>query len=220
MYARPDATAPLRATASVGRPVTVAEPEWRTEGQRQLACLPDSLTQIGNNVGATRQAVAKWRDGDSIPEARFRDALEAAYGIPAASWSGRTYDPAAAAAPPPGDGPEPTVMDDVNDLLRYLRAERQRPDLTARERLQLTEAFSKAVTRKAKLEREREMLEDRTVRHHPKWRALKAALIEALERHPAAARDVEAAIERVIGAEKAARDRDEDDEDDDDEEED
>ena len=181
----------------------------RSEGQRLLLEQRDSLSTIGRAVGATKQAVGLWRAGTNVPDDARRRALETHYGIPFAAWAGRLE-----VAPPPAPDPiaaqddddEPSVMDDCVRLLRSLRRQLGREDLTPRERVQLTEAFSRAVSQKARLERERELLEDRVIREHPKWRRLKAAMLEVLSKHTAAARDFEAVMLRLLDEEEAEDD--------------
>ena len=113
-----------------------------------------------------------------------------------------------APAPPEPDpepealqGPAPSVLDDYDALLNVLRRQLQQPTLTPRERAQLTDAMTRAVTQKAKVEREKAMLEDATIRNHPKWKAMKQLLVEALLPYPEAARAVEAAVLRALGEE-------------------
>lgn len=200
------AAAPLRSASSARASVK----PLRSEGQRLLLELTDSLSTIGRAVGATKQAVGLWRAGTNVPDDARRRALEQHYGIPFAAWAGRLEvarprepDPIAAVD---DDEAEPSVMDDCVRLLRSLRKQLGREDLTPRERVQLTEAFSRAVSQKARLERERELLEDRVIREHPKWRRLKAAMLEVLSKHPAAARDFEAVMVRLLDEEEAEDD--------------
>jgi hypothetical protein len=95
-----------------------------------------------------------------------------------------------------------SALDDYNALLGQLRKQLARANLPSRERIQISDAFSRALAHKERLERSREMLESRTIKDHPRWKELKAAIISALLEHPAAARDVEAAITRVLGADR------------------
>ncbi|HYG66583.1 MAG TPA: hypothetical protein VD838_02955 [Anaeromyxobacteraceae bacterium] len=96
-----------------------------------------------------------------------------------------------------------SALDDYNVLLGQLRKQLAKSNLPSRERIQVTDAMTRALAHKERLERSREMIEARTIKEHPKWRELKAAIIGALLEHPAAARDVEAAITRVLGDEGA-----------------
>jgi hypothetical protein len=73
--------------------------------------------------------------------------------------------------------------------------------LLGRERVQLGDAFARALTQKERLERAREMLEARTIKEHPEWQRLKRLVIAALLPFPQASKAVEAAILRVLGEE-------------------
>jgi hypothetical protein len=182
----------------------------RSEGQRLLMLVPGSLQQIGDSIGATKQAVALWRDGARVPEEKWRRKLHALYDILPDAWG---YGPGEAPVDEPDEPPaepqlerEPTALEDVSRLLSLLRTQLNRPNLLARERAQLGDAFARALTQKERLERAREMLEDRVIREHPQWQRLKNEIIAALIPHPEAARDVEAAIARVLAADAAADD--------------
>ena len=178
-------------------------PAPRSEGQRLLALVPGSLQQVGDAIGATRQAVAWWRNGSRTPEERWRVKLQARFGIPIAAWDRVAGDAPAAAAvewfPSPADGGEPSALEDCGRLLALLRSQLNRPDLLGRERVQLGDAFARALAQKERLERAREMLEARTIREHPEWQRLKRLMIAALLPFPEASRAVEAALVKVLG---------------------
>lgn len=106
--------------------------------------------------------------------------------------------------PEPDEGEPPTALEDYNRLLRALRHQLDRPGLVARERVQVADAFSRALAHKERLERGRDLVEPRVIKDHPKWKELKAAIITALLDFPEAARAVEAAVTRVLGAEPDA----------------
>lgn len=171
--------------------------------------IPGSLATIGKAVGATKQSIAQWRDGVYVPDDRYRRALASHYGIPFSAW-GVDEPPDEPEEEEEADdeveGAEHSAMRDYERLIRLLRTQLKSVKLTPRERAQLTDAFSRALAQKTRLERDREMLEDRTIRDHPKWQRLKQAIITALLPHPAAARDVEAVITRLLGEEETADD--------------
>jgi hypothetical protein len=183
-----------------------AAPTIRTEGQRLLLAVPGTLELIGDSIGATRQAVLLWRQGARLPGPQWRRSIHERFGIPPEAWGRTPLAPGETLQPlrfddGPGDGPEPSALDDVARLLRLLRRQLDQPGLLARERAQYADAFARALAQKERIERERAMLEDRTIREHPKWKRLRTAIIDALIPHPEAARDVEAAIARVLGQE-------------------
>jgi transcriptional regulator with XRE-family HTH domain len=178
------------------------------------------MQQIATAIGVTKAAATSWRSGTRIPEASHRRRLCARYAIPAESWdrvTGNappvppptpTSEPAGATAPAwfPDAGEAASPLDDCNRLLALLRSQLNRPDLIGRERVQLGDAFSRALAQKERLERARETLEARTIREHPEWKRMKRLLIKALIPYPEAAQAVEAAILSVLGADAAERD--------------
>jgi transcriptional regulator with XRE-family HTH domain len=182
----------------------------RSEGQELLLAVPDSLQQVSDAIGITRAAVSLWRNGARVPEETHRRKLYARYSIPPASWDRvpgdmppSSSEPAAAWFPDAGDAASP--LDDCNRLLALLRSQLNRTDLIGRERVQLGDAFSRALAQKERLERARETLEARTIREHPEWRRMKRLMIKALIPYPEAAQAVEAAILAVLGDETAER---------------
>lgn len=190
---------------TIGQKSPPAEPEAkpvRTEGQRLLQLVTGSLQTIGESIGATKQAVALWRDGARTPEEKWRRKLHALFDIPPDAWD-RAPGEASSVDTDDDDGRDISALEDVNRLIRLLREQLRRPGILARERVQLADAFARALAQKERLERAREMSEDRTIREHPKWQRLKATIIEALLPHPEAARAVEAAILRVLGEEES-----------------
>lgn len=176
----------------------------RSEGQRLLMAVPGSLQQIGDAIGATKQAVALWKTGSRIPEERWRLKLQARYEIPLESWD---RAPGTSGERKvewfPTDGTEPNALDDCNRLLALLRSQLNRDNLIGRERIQLGDAFSRALAQKERLERAREMLETRTIRDHAEWKRLKRVIIAALLPFPEASKAVEAAILDVLGDDAA-----------------
>jgi transcriptional regulator with XRE-family HTH domain len=191
----------------------------RTEAQRLLRELPGTLDAIGKPLGATKQSVSLWRAG-RIPDERFRRKIADVFGIPFDAWA---IPPTVGAEPDPayGEGlddddegadelPAPdavtaagSAVRDYDRLIKGLRKQLEQGRVTPRERGQLTDAYSRALAQKARILREHAMLEDRTIRDHPKWQRLKGAIIAALLPHPAAARDVEAAITRLLGEDES-----------------
>jgi transcriptional regulator with XRE-family HTH domain len=174
-----------------------------SEAQRMFAALPGSLATIGKPLGATKQSVDQWRKGACVPEDRFRRAIASHYGIPFNAWGLDEPDEQADDDTDDDELGELTAdpLDEYRRLIKIVRKQLARGALTARERAQLTDSYTRTLGQMSRLEREREMLEARTIRDHAKWKVLKNAIITALLPHPAAARDVEAAITRVLSDE-------------------
>jgi hypothetical protein len=180
-------------------PVRVLRP---SEAQRMFAALPGSLATIGKPIGASKQSVDQWRRGACVPEDRFRRAIASHYGIPFNAWGLDDGDDDESEID--DDEIEAEVADPLDEyrrLIKLVRKQLARGALTARERAQLTDSYTRTLAAMTRLEREREMLEARTIREHAKWKALKNAIITALLRHPEAARDVEGVITRILSDE-------------------
>lgn len=198
--ARASHLAAAPATAS-----TADAPTVRTEGQRLLRELPHTLSQIGEVAGVSKQAVSMWTKGAKLPDEHARRRLLAEYAIPLAAWARpprdleaeSEHDEAAISAATSEGYDEPETDDVLEDCKRHLaRIKRQlrNPALTARERMQLNESFTRTLVMKAKLQKDAELSEDRFVRSHPAWLRFRTAIMSALLEHPAAAKDVEAAL--------------------------
>jgi hypothetical protein len=179
----------------------------RSEGQRLLLGVTDSLSTIGKAVGASKQAVSTWRTGLYVPEPPYRRELQRRYQIPPSAWDGLADGEVPDEGEDEDEAPA-TAADQLDHLLKEYRKQLKRGDLSSRERVQYIEGLSRTIFQKAKLEKERELLEDRVIREHPKWRRLKRAIIDSLLPHPAAARAVEEAITRLIGEDEANQDVD------------
>lgn len=180
----------------------------RSEGHRLLMCVPASLTSIAAVANTSKQAVSFWRTGRKVPGAAARAALEAAYGIPAASWGDQpTAGPASSSTP--STAPEeaatrsatssPTTMEGVEALLKVIRHDRGRPGLLAGERVKLADAETRLLALRHRLEKEAELLEDRIVKQHPMWSRIKSAIADTLVRWPEAARAVAAVLRDIEG---------------------
>ena len=92
-----------------------------------------------------------------------------------------------------------TTSEALEGLLREVREDIARGGLLPSEVARLRDSESRLLAQRAKLERERELLEDRIVRDHPAWKRLQRTILKALEPHPVAAKAVLAAIEDSIG---------------------
>lgn len=204
-----NAAAPAKREANAVVPIQGDEPNFSSEGARLLASARGTMQVIADAVGATKQAVSLWRTGARVPDEPARRKLHATLKIPLGAWDvppHATLNQADDDEPPPapwfpitGAGAEPSALEDCTRLLALLRSQLNRHDLLGRERVQLGDAFARALTQKERLERAREMVEPRTIKEHVEWRRLKRLIIDALLPHPAASKAVEAAILRVLG---------------------
>jgi hypothetical protein len=201
------ATEPPAASAVMD--VTKSEtppPKVRSEGQRLLLLVPGSLAQIAKSVGGgSPQNVLDWRNGKKVPGVEMRARLYGAYAISALAWSqppseqGKSASSAVATnnpQPPPLPLESLTTLDACLQLLTRIRHEANRNLLPA-ERVKLADTEAKILALRHRLEREHELTEDRIIREHPKWQAIKRVWTAALIPYPAAAKAVADALASV-----------------------
>lgn len=171
----------------------------KTEGQRLLRAEPGSLASIAKAVGCGRTIASAWRNGEKLPSDALRRRLRDVYGIPERAWD---VVPGGLDAPPPR-AEEDDEVEDLDTLalavadLREVRRELRRGDLTQAQRAKLRDSSQKLLALKYRLERDRELVEDRVVRGHPAWARIKDVMAAALEPYPDAAVAVAEALEEV-----------------------
>jgi len=94
------------------------------------------------------------------------------------------------------DPPEnPSTLEHAQWSLACLRHDMKHRELTFSARMKLRAEESRALTALARIETAQELSEDRYVKNHPAWIALRGRIIAALAKHPDAAADVLKAIE-------------------------
>jgi transcriptional regulator with XRE-family HTH domain len=197
-----------------------------TEGHRLICELPQTVVGIAKRLAVNQPSVSQWRSGHIAPGVRMRDKIERTYKIPAASWD--RVPLGAVPSQPDNDNDDvpdededrdtkPATDDDADStdldiqwrrLIKAINKQLLNPNILARERMALHEQLTKALEKRRRFQREREMLEDRTIREHPKWQRLKNELTDALLPFPEAARAVEAVIVRLLGSGDDNRDED------------
>lgn len=200
----------------------------RTEGERLLreATIGRSLSQIMADTGArSRALVSAWLHGERRPGMALRGKLEEAYRIPIAMWDysarGTPPPPPAAAPlalapspapvrPPEPEGPPPTALEDCLRMLTIIRRQLEAADLVPSQAVKLADSKTKLLVLRAKLERDHERTEDRIVREHPAFKRLVRLIVRTLEKHPAALKDLAAALKEreELALEAAAADND------------
>ena len=112
--------------------------------------------------------------------------------------------PPAPPPPPTARGPRPTTLDACLAVLDDIRNARAVPGLLASERIKLADSETRLLSLRARLERDAERTEDRVVREHPEWLRLKRVIINTLRAHPAALKDLAAALDDPTVTEAAA----------------
>lgn len=198
-----------------------------TLGQQKLLEITDPIGTIAAKCGVTQPYVSQWRMGYNRPGPKVQARLHELYGIEPAAWRMRplteadvppTIDDADASEPV--DGVEQTAhpitplprhasaLDHVDHMLAQLSERMADKTISARESSQLLDQWRKLMSMRMQAEQRAALLEDATVRNHPKWKRLKGLIIDALLPYPDAARAVESAIQRAIGDEQAEQNGD------------
>jgi transcriptional regulator with XRE-family HTH domain len=166
----------------------------RSEGQRLLLEVGGTLEEIANVTGCkSRSTVLNWKSGNKTPSAAQRSKLFGAFAIPTASWGllpGTPPEKPNGKASAPISAKAPTTLADCLALQHVIRQARNQEGLLPGERVKLADTEAKILALRHRLERENDLLEDRLVRDHPKWQAVKRAIAKALAAHPVAARSV------------------------------
>lgn len=198
--------------------------------QLQTICVSQSLTydQIVKRIGAGNTTlIMGWLKAASRPNNEMRAKLYGEFNIPPDAWN---VAPLAHGAPPamatngaakpeaplsPANGhtlvvpplapvpagPRPSTLESCLQVLDTLRAARAAaPNLIASEAIKLADAEGRMLALRARLERDNERTEDRLVREHPEWQRLKRLIVRVLTNHPAALKDLAAALGEELEA--------------------
>lgn len=199
------AAAPTPARAA---PTSAPVDEVRTEGQRRLTAVDASHGAVAMKVGVSKQVVSMWRKGAKLPAAAARAKLASAYEIPIESWE-RAPEIAheLAAAPevthaqrsPTSSTPGRSTLHHVLDLIRRLEGELETKALSATVRRGINADLTRALSLRARLEKEEELAEERIVLEHPFWHRITVTLLRVLKPYPEVAREVAIAL-KGIGA--------------------
>lgn len=178
-------------------PRAPVDPVPKSEGQRLLVASTDSHGDVARAVGASKQIVSCWRRGSKVPAPEARAKIEAAYGIPVTAWDRVPSSPGTAVAVAvqlPPDLSKGSTLDEIVRAQQMIEGLFYDPSIAAIVRVKFVDPLAKILALKARVEREREFLEDRIVREHPEFARLTKALFEALRPWPDAVRAVREAI--------------------------
>lgn len=194
---RPSASPrPLRAAA---KPLPAVGARHESRGRELLCALPENGAELGRKLGGySRATVGHWRQGVKVPGAEARIALEE-LGIPRASWeqvpdSMRAKEPARRKTPAPA-----TALEHVTELLEAIREARLRPDVAPSEKIRAASEERALIAQRARLQREADASDaaiEALCVQHPRWKALRDALVAALRPH----REAHQAIGDVLRA--------------------
>lgn len=187
-------------------------------GQQLLISTGLSLSKIANGLQCSAPTVSGWRNGETLPQKRYRAKLEAVYAIPRASWD----QPPDNVAPPvdeePGEAPpamtpaqatdapiqpaqsnlppyppppkNASTLDNALHSLACLRHDLKHRPMTAAARSKVRADEIRAINLIAKLEEREELSESKYVDKHPRWIELRTRILAALEPYPEAAQAV------------------------------
>ena len=173
--------------------------EIKSEGQRQLLKIAGIEDELAAQIGCSRAIVGHWRRGDRLPGLKLRHKLKLLFGIPPWAWEVEPGSEAPIAPIPKNTAvDELSEDDDILDVVRKqlleVREALQSPELTEGARLKLLDTSAKLLALQSRLERDRELLEDRIVREHPEWKRIKGVILKALKPYPEAAAAVAEAL--------------------------
>lgn len=182
-----------KAPGKAARPPAPPSAEAECEGQRLLMALPQNNAEIGDRLGTSRQAVAKWRTGDGRPGPVQRAKIADVFGIPTETWDAvsASSPPQTPEKPPAPPEAEPTSrLEAIDQLLRAVRAERAKGGLVQTAMQKAIENEMKLLEMRSKAEEAAELLETRIVTKHPAWVRIRVGLLRVLKPHPVALREV------------------------------
>ena len=173
--------------------------EIKSEGQRQLLEITGTEDELAAQLGCGRAIIGHWRRGIRLPGVAARHKLKLLFGIAPRAWD---VEPGVEV---PTDPTQKNTVDDqlsedddtldiIRKQLLEVREALASPGLTDSAQLKLLDVSAKLLALRNRLERDRELQEDRMVREHPEWMRIKTAILNALKPYPEAATAVAEAI--------------------------
>lgn len=185
--------------------------ELKTEGQRLICEVEGTERALATKIGCGKSMVGHWRRGERMPSDEQKHRLELLFGIPRRAWdvapgTDLTHITEWRDPTKPKEPKEPSKQNGQNkqpvtDTLGITKAQVQaivesldNPGLTDASKAKLRDTLAKVLALQSRLERDQELREDRYVREHPRWVALKQRIVRALEPYPQATKAVLEAI--------------------------
>ncbi|MCP3886471.1 MAG: hypothetical protein GY700_13575 [Propionibacteriaceae bacterium] len=177
-----------------------------TEGRRLLKEVEEVDQAIADKMELGKAIVGHWRNGRRLPSEINRHKLELLYGIPPRSWDVSPGTDLTDGEIPPtntrivnsinartrGDDNDALVM--AMEQIDEIKIDLGNVNLTDAAKAKLRDTLTKLIALKVRIERDRDLLEDRVVREHPEWLKLKSRILEALKPHPEVAKAVAESI--------------------------
>jgi hypothetical protein len=184
-----------------------------TEGQRLVRALVAArgVALVARKTKTSDAGVKHWATGRRKPGAEARLLLEKHFGVGVSAWDEKPPPPATKPKiREPGEPlpPSEPIAEEVTSkelafrhIQRILRQieEAEADEASTRELAQLDNALSTAIRVRARTAGELEVTEAMLMRSTAWARAMRV-LFEALEKHPEAAKDVEAAFSAMVSA--------------------
>lgn len=163
-------------------------PKSKTEGQKRLLDVDGTEAELAAKLGCGSAIIGHWRRGRRVPGKAHRHKIELLFGIARRAWDvapgTELATPQSAASASSEDVDTLTITKtQIDAILDGLKNEA----LTDAAAAKLRDTMAKLLALRARLERDREMAEDRAVREHPAWTRTKAAILRALKPYPEAA---------------------------------
>ena len=172
--------------------------EIKSEGQRQLLEISGTEDELAAQVGCSRAIIGHWRRGIRLPGVAARYKLELLFGIRPRAWDMEPGCEVATAENSNSSSEKIKADDDTLEIARMqlleIRQALKDPELTDAAQLKLRDTAAKLLILRSRLERDRELLEDRIVREHPEWLKMKAKMLKALKPYPEAATAIAEAL--------------------------
>jgi len=168
-----------------------------TEGRRLLRELEGSNAGIAEKLGCSKALVGHWRLGTRLPSDAHKEKMELLFGIPRRSWDVKpnaklhTSTPSTvvltrATSEEGGDDTMRITTGQINTILMTLKGD----ELTDSAAAKMRDTLQKLLALRARMERDRDLLEDKVVREHPEWVRIKAVIVAALKPYPEAAKAI------------------------------
>lgn len=164
-----------------------------TEGQRLLQARTESLRVLATATGLSTAALSRARAGVTVPALQARAQLET-LGIPRDAWDRPAGSTAPASSAPPSTAT--TTLARLDALVGQLEAELA-GKLAPAARARTSDALTRALGVRARIEREAATFEADVVKRAPFFRRSVVALLAALRPFPDAARAVAEHFERI-----------------------
>lgn len=168
----------------------------------------DTITATAATLGRSTRQVSRWRSSQQLPDEASRELIARAYGIPRGAWD-RTVTPTGAPTAPDApsvSAPQPSALREtarqrLEAQIARLREQRQQPELSARNRIELEKLELAASSRLARLEGTE--LTNRQILASVAWARVSDCVVAALEPWPEAMRRVADALD-ALDAQAAA----------------